>query len=93
MHYKKIQKLQKETGNDYYQALINGGVAWKLEGSTGRACMELLRLGACMLPKQRFRDYYGNLVPSRDDVKKGSTGSYQNSVNYYNEIEYHECSI
>jgi len=87
MHCKVIQKLQKETGNDYYQALINGGVAWKLEGSTGRACMELLRVGACMLPKQRFKDYYGNLVPSRDDVKEGTMGSYQNSVNYYQNLE------
>ena len=92
MHYKEIQKLQKETRNDYYQALINDGTAWKLEGATGRACMELLRLGACMLPKKRHRDYYGNLIPSRYDVKKGTTGSYQNSVKYYSNILYHECS-
>jgi hypothetical protein len=87
MHYKVIQKLQKETKNDYYQALINGGTAWKLEGSIGRLCMDLLRTGACMLPKKRHRDYYGNLIPSRDDVKKGTTGSYQNSVNYYQNLE------
>ncbi len=92
MNYKTIQNLQKETNNAYYQALINGGMAWKLEGATGRACMELLRLGACMLPKKRFRDYYGNLIPSRDDVKKGTTGSFQNSVKYYSNILYHECS-
>lgn len=87
MHYKEIQKLQKETGNDYYQALINKGMAWKLEGSIGRLCMDLLRIGACMLPKKRHIDYYGNLIPSRDDVKKGTTGSYQNSVQYYQNIE------
>jgi hypothetical protein len=87
MNYYEVLKLQKETGNFYYQALINGGTAWKLEGATGRHCMDLLRSGACMLPKKPHFDFYGNRIPSRDEVKPGSTGSFKNSLNYYQNLE------
>lgn len=58
------------------QNLINSGMAWLLEGSVGRDCMRAIEDGQCMLGKDRHRDYWGNLIPSRNDVKKGTKGSY-----------------
>jgi hypothetical protein len=38
-----------------------------------------------MLPKQVHFDYYGNRIPSRDELKKGSKGTYQNAVKFWSE--------
>lgn len=57
------------------QRLINSGDAWKLEGSVGRACMALIKAGYCMLGLKGHKDYYGNYVPSRFEVKAGTKGS------------------
>jgi hypothetical protein len=63
---------------EYAQAMqraINSGMAWKMQGSYGRAAMEALESGACMLGREAQRDYWGNVIPGRDDVKPGSKGS------------------
>jgi hypothetical protein len=86
MNYQKIRKLQKENGVDVIQRLIDNGSVWHLEGTVGRQAMELLSSGACMLPKQSHKDAYGNYIPSRDEVATGSTGSYKNSVKYWESI-------
>lgn len=57
------------------QKLINSGLAWKLEGSVGRSCMELIEEGLCKLGKVGHYDFYGNYVPSRYQVKAGTKGS------------------
>ena len=57
------------------QRAINSGMAWKMQGSYGRAAMEALESGACMLGRESCRDYWGNVIPGRDDVKPGSKGS------------------
>ena len=62
---------------DYYlsvQRAINSGM-WSLEGSYGRAMMDAIRSGRCLLGPAAARDYYGNVIPSRDDVKEGTMGS------------------
>lgn len=64
--------------DEYYvsiQNAINSGM-WGLQGSYGRTMMEAINSGACLLGKTRARDYYGNTIPSRDDVKAGTKGSY-----------------
>lgn len=72
------------TGNEdaeelaYYramQATINDGSIWKMEGSAGRSAMNALSSGRCMLGRVCVRDYYGNRIPSRTEVKKGTKGS------------------
>jgi hypothetical protein len=83
MNYQQIKAHQKEQGFDQWQYLINTGMAWRMEGSVGREAMNLLEAGACMLPKKPYSDYYGNRIPSRDDLKAGTKGTFQNSVNYY----------
>lgn len=64
--------------DEYYvsiQNAINSGM-WGLQGSYGRTMMEAINSGACLLGKSRARDYYGNIIPSRDDVQAGTKGSY-----------------
>lgn len=64
--------------DEYYvsiQNAINSGM-WGLQGSYGRTMMEAINSGTCLLGKTRARDYYGNTIPSRDDVKAGTKGSY-----------------
>jgi hypothetical protein len=58
------------------QELINSGMAWKLEGSIGRQCMAAIESGHAMLGRDDHRDYWGNHVPSRDQVKPGTKGSF-----------------
>lgn len=68
------------TEEDYAVAMqqaINGGVAWKFQGSVGRDMMAALEAGICMLGKTGAADYYGNYIPSRDQVQEGTKGSYQ----------------
>lgn len=63
---------------DYYasiQKTINGGM-WGLQGSFGRTMMEAISSGRCLLGNSRAKDYYGNVIPSRDDVQEGTKGSY-----------------
>ena len=49
--------------------------------------MDLLRSGACILPLHSTTDSYGNTIPSRKDVVSGSTGSFENAVNFWSDDE------
>jgi hypothetical protein len=57
------------------QRAINSGSIWKMEGSAGRAAMDAIRNGDCILGPRAVFDYYGNRVPSRFEVESGSLGS------------------
>ena len=62
---------------DYFasiQRAINSG-SWSMPGSYGRAMMDAIEGGQCMLGPNQARDYYGNFIPSRDMVKAGTKGS------------------
>lgn len=64
---------------DYFlsiQRAINSGM-WGLQGSYGRAMMDAISSGRCMLGQSGARDYYGNYIPSRDQVQEGTKGSYK----------------
>lgn len=56
------------------QRAINSGM-WGLQGSYGREMMAAIENGYCMLGKNSSKDYYGNRIPSRDEVKPGTKGS------------------
>jgi len=69
-----------DTLEDHYLALqrtINSGTAWAMQGSYGRAMMDAIEYGHCMLGRDQARDYYGHTIPSRDDVKQGTKGTYE----------------
>ena len=87
MNIKTIYKLQREYGLAEMQEAINTGMAWKMEGSVGRRAMELLRTGACVLPKTAVVDAYGNKVPSRDELVSGTLGTFENAVNFWSDDE------
>lgn len=64
---------------EYYgvlQAAINNGAAWRLQGAYGRELMAAITNGYCMLGENATTDYYGNVIPARDDVKPGTKGSW-----------------
>lgn len=68
---------EAETAEEYYAAMqrtINAGT-WGLQGSFGRAMMDAIKGGRCMLGASRAKDYYGNTIPARDDVQPGTFGS------------------
>jgi hypothetical protein len=46
-----------------------------------------------MLPQERITDYYGNVVPSRDDLQEGTKGTFQNSVNFWTKVDNGEIEI
>ena len=69
-----------------YQELINTGQAWNMEGSVGRQAMSLIENGLCVLGERDFRDYYGNHIPSRDQVQEGTKGSVQFVHDHGNEV-------
>ena len=57
------------------QALIDSGMAWRLEGSVGRAAHDAIEAGVCILGEVGHRDYWGNYVPSRYEGQTGTKGS------------------
>ena len=57
------------------QSLIDSGMAWRMEGSVGRAAMSSIEAGYNVLGKEGHTDYYGNYVPSRYEVMPGTKGS------------------
>ena len=57
------------------QELIDTGQAWMLEGHIGRQCMDAIDNGYAILGPVAMRDFWGNRIPSRDEVKPGTKGS------------------
>lgn len=58
-----------------YQALIDSGEAWHLEGYVGRTATDLIEQGYCTLGPKGHCDYWGSYIPSRDEVEPDSKGS------------------
>ena len=65
------------------QDWIDKGYAWSMEGAVGREAMRGLRSGMYFLPDESYKDYYGNHIASREQVKEGTTGSLSNSYDFY----------
>jgi len=63
---------------EYYQSIqraINAGM-WSMQGSYGRAMMDAINEGKCLLGLKPAKDYWGNTIPSRLQVKDGTKGSW-----------------
>lgn len=85
MTIKQITELQKTNGVYEIQEVINNGSIWMIEGSHGRRAMEYLNAGVCYLPLKRYYDYWGNLCPSRSELKKGNIGSLQHAKSFWSD--------
>lgn len=83
----RITELQKAYGVTATQNGINSGQCWHMEGSVGRFAMSMLEAGVCVLPEERKRDYYGSTIPSRNDLKPGTSGTLLNSQNFWQRVE------
>jgi hypothetical protein len=73
-----IESGESATEIEYYSAIqraINSGSAWSFQGSYGREMMAAIESGRCLLGREGARDYWGNYIPSRDQVKAGTKGS------------------
>lgn len=93
MNILKLEQLQRLYGVTEIQNHINSGLAWKLEGSVGRFAMSMLEAGVCMLPLVPRIDYYGNRVPARTDLKKGTKGTYQNCARFWEKVQDNEFEV
>jgi len=63
--------------DEFYRSIqraINDGM-WSLQGSYGRVMMDAIDNGYCLLGKKSFTDYWGNVIPSRFQVKDDTKGS------------------
>ena len=87
MTLERINELQKEYGLDKAQSLLNSGQIWGFEGSVGRATMDMLESGILVLPEERTRDYYGNTIPARTDLKDGTKGTLGLAQEFWTEVE------
>ena len=45
-------EMEEEEMIEFFQGLINNGMAWTLQGSYGRMAMRLVEDGFCTLPEQ-----------------------------------------
>ncbi len=73
-----IESDEQVSEIEYFKSIqraINSG-AWGLQGSYGRTMMAAIEGGRCMLGNNTAKDYYGNAIPSRSQVKQGTKGSY-----------------
>lgn len=68
-------ELTADESVEAMQRIINDGTGWKLQGSMGRSMMAAIEAGDCLLGKEPKRDYWGNFIPSRQQVKDGTEGS------------------
>ena len=46
-------EMQDEEIIDFFQRLIDSGMAWSLQGSYGRMAMRLVEDGVCTLPERK----------------------------------------
>ena len=77
-----IEVIEGDAGTqeEYFESLqraINSLSAWSMQGSYGRAMMQAINDGYCMLGREHTRDYWGARIPSRDEVRIGTKGSFE----------------
>ncbi len=87
MTIERINELQADYGLTETQNQMNSGMIWKFEGSIGRIASNMLEIGILVLPEKRTSDYWGNIIPSRADVKAGTKGSLELAQKFWTEVK------
>ena len=75
-------EMSEEDEIAFFQSMIDNGSVWHFQGHYGRTAADLIESGYCVLGPNGVRDYWGNYVPSRDEVEPGTKGS----VEYANRL-------
>lgn len=84
---KKIHEYQEKFGIDDYQKVINDGSVWRMSGTFQRRAMSYLSAGVCFAPLKEYRDFWGNIIPSRTALPKGGIGTLVNSKRFWSDID------
>ena len=82
------EKFIRERQSEYpaieqMQVWIDKGFVWSMEGSVGREAMRGLKSGMYFLPDTSYTNPYGQHIPSREEIRIGTAGSLDNSLEYY----------
>ena len=101
MTHQRIKVLQMEHNVKVIQDGINNASIWKYEGSISNLAKKYLEIGACMYPDRTTRNKNGDVLPSRDDVKRiddvkrngGGVGSLKNCQNFWYKLLRGEVSL
>jgi hypothetical protein len=62
--------MSPEREKRFFQKMVNDGSVWHLQGVYGRRAADLLNAGIIKHAKERHHDYYGNPLPTRNEMKK-----------------------
>lgn len=83
MNVGRMRSMQELYGVKKMQELIDTGKVWTIGGNYSRTAVEGLKVGVFVLPKYPTKDASGNEVPSRDDLRPGSAGTYLNARRFW----------
>ena len=83
MNMSKFIAYQKRYGIRGYQEAINSGTAWNQSPQFAQRCKDLLKSGACILPKKSYNIHFHSVVPSRYEVPRGSVGTLKYAKKYW----------
>jgi hypothetical protein len=86
MTIKEIIKLQEAYNVTELQNRIFNGSVWSFQGSAGRFAMSMLESGVCFLGEAATYDYYGNRIPSRNDLEDGTKGTLGNAIQFWSRV-------
>lgn len=93
MNTRKIKILQKKYNLKVYQDAISNGTAWTSTASFAQKCKEHILSGACYLPPKSFYIHFHSVVPSRNQVPRGSYGTIEYSKKYWSDQWNHSVLV
>lgn len=68
-------RMNEAQEKKFFQKLIDGGEAWRLQGMYGRQAQAMIDAGICHYPKKKIAnarnttDFYGNRIPTHEELK------------------------
>ena len=64
------ENATQDEKHDAWQYLVDTGQCWQLQGWYGRTATELIENEIILPAKRTHLDYYGNLIPGTNNLKK-----------------------
>jgi len=63
--------LTPEQEIEVWQYNVDNGMVWQLQGWYGRTAQDMLDAGILHYPNKRQHDYYGNPIPTHEEISSG----------------------